>query len=197
MARDFHDEMGNHLASIISMVNILSIKLKTDDKQILSILKKVEFASKELFQGTREFMWTIDPDHDNLVEILVYLRDYGVSFFQNTNIDFEVGKDILIGAETIPVQPGSCRHIVAIFKEAMTNCLKHSHATRVTLSSESTSGSFTIILQDNGIGVRDKMGRGLQNMQTRALKINSILKCKNIDLGFSVALKFNHLKIVI
>jgi signal transduction histidine kinase len=173
------------------------MKLKTNDQQILSILKKVEFASKELFQGTREFMWTIDPDHDNLVEILIYLRDYGVDFFQNTNIDFEVGKNLLTGAEALPVQPGSCKHILAIFKEAMTNCLKHSHAAKVTLSSESTNHSFTIIFCDNGIGVREKMGRGLQNMQTRALKVNAILKCENMEQGFSVALKFNNLKIVI
>ena len=119
MARDFHDEMGNHLASIISMVTVLKLKLCNEGPEICSILDKVEIASKNLFGGTREFMWTIDPDHDNLADILLFLRDYGVNFFHNTNIEFEASHELLKHSEIVWVMPGTSRHIIAIFKEAI------------------------------------------------------------------------------
>lgn len=195
MARDFHDEMGNHLASIINMVNVLKLRLKACDDQTQTVLDKIEQSSKSLFDGTREFMWTIDPENDNMEDILVYLRDYGVEFFSNTSIEFVVGKNLISNVGNLPVITGSSRHIIAIFKEAMTNCLKHSGAQKVTLDTIYNGDSLSVRVTDDGQGLRGRMGRGLKNMQIRALKVNAILKCESFKNGFTVELKFNNPKI--
>ncbi|MCB0506616.1 MAG: hypothetical protein KDC58_14095, partial [Cyclobacteriaceae bacterium] len=49
MAQDFHDEMGNKLASIIVLVSTLQMLIKDKDKEIQKALIRIETASKQLF----------------------------------------------------------------------------------------------------------------------------------------------------
>jgi NarL family two-component system sensor histidine kinase LiaS len=66
-----------------------------------------------------------------------------------------------------------------IFKEAMSNCLKHAQAGHIKLMIQKTAGQeILIILTDDGIGFNPlfiKKGHGFQNMQKRANRIKSIL----------------------
>jgi signal transduction histidine kinase len=66
-----------------------------------------------------------------------------------------------------------------IFKEAMTNVVKHSEATKVTLSFGKVGGNWYIELKDNGIGFEETgevSGHfGLGNMKDRADKIQAKL----------------------
>ncbi len=148
MAIDFHDEMGNHLASIITMVSTLSIKLSESDKSISDVLYKLENSSKYLYKGTKEFIWSMDPQSDNLFEVLTYLRDKGVELFSNTSIMFKVTRHFLDNARAITLPIGTSRHLLGIFKEAMTNCLIHSNADELTIDSNinQATGGFEIIL---------------------------------------------------
>ena len=71
-----------------------------------------------------------------------------------------------------------------IFKEAMSNSLKHAQATKVKLKIQKTEKQEILIeLSDNGIGFNTlyiKKGHGFQNMQKRANRIKSILTPNSI-----------------
>ena len=200
MAIDFHDEMGNHLASIITMVSTLSIKLSESDKSISDVLIKLENSSKFLYKGTKEFIWSIDPQSDNLFEVLTYLRDKGVEFYSNTSIMFKVTRHFLDNARAITLPIGTSRHLLGIFKEAMTNCLKHSNADELTIDSKinKVTGGFEIILSDNGQGLKEedinKSTKGFYNMDTRAEKINAQLILENNQPhGLKIIVKYTPL----
>ncbi len=64
-----------------------------------------------------------------------------------------------------------------IFKEAMSNCMKHARAKNIRLSiHKSEKEEVVMILADNGIGFDQlfiKKGHGFQNMKKRAARINS------------------------
>jgi len=64
---------------------------------------------------------------------------------------------------------------VNIAREALSNALRHSHATRITLSLRQYIGSVCLAITDNGIGFSPSsvrgVGRGLANMAERAQKI--------------------------
>ncbi|MDH4242609.1 MAG: PAS domain S-box protein [Nitrospira sp.] len=66
-------------------------------------------------------------------------------------------------------------HVVNIAREALSNALRHSHATRITLSLRQYIGSVCLAITDNGIGFSPSsvrgVGRGLANMAERAQKI--------------------------
>jgi PAS domain S-box-containing protein len=66
-------------------------------------------------------------------------------------------------------------HIMNIAREGLSNSLRHSHATRITLSLRQHIGSVCLAITDNGIGFSPSsvrgVGRGLANMAERAQKI--------------------------
>jgi signal transduction histidine kinase len=64
------------------------------------------------------------------------------------------------------------REVLATLREALTNVIRHAHATRVDMSvSVSREGELTALVSDNGVGIGSGErpgGRGLVNMQSRA-----------------------------
>ena len=71
-----------------------------------------------------------------------------------------------------------------IFKEAMSNCLKHAQATQVKLKIlKPDNHEILIELADDGIGFNPlfiKKGHGFQNMQKRANRIKAISNTNSI-----------------
>ncbi len=173
MARDFHDNMGNQLASITMFTNLISLKLKDRTEEVDQLLKNIEKHSKSLFTGTKDFIWSIDPESDNLDNLYTYIKDFGEELFENTEIAFY--SDILGDLrEGIDLPSGWSRQLVLIFKEAMTNTLKHGGATEVYFHLELNDTGFVLILEDNGNGFdmeEVSKGNGLRNMRSRADQI--------------------------
>ncbi len=194
MARDFHDEMGNKLASIIVLVSTLELLIKDKTNEIQKALKRIEVDSKSLFSGTKTFIWSIDPKSDSLYEIFNYIIHFGTDLFENTPMDFFVKNQVDDGLAENIMRVGVSRQIFFIFKEAMTNCLVHSKATEINFSFhvDPTSSIFKVTLSDNGLGLDPSLlasPRGLSNMQTRAEKIDCRLSLSNnLEGGLDVTL---------
>lgn len=191
MARDFHDNMGNQLASITVYVNLISMKLKDSSQDVRDLLENIEKHSKSLFTGTKDFIWSIDPESDEIHELFTYIKDFGEELYLDTHIKFY--SSIL---EEIPEQKnlpsGWSRQIVLIFKEAMTNALKHSGGDKVFFTMSKVDGVFQIKLKDNGSAkpeLRGTKGKGLKNMSDRANQIGAELSISDAD-GYEVVLNF-------
>ncbi|MEQ8926161.1 MAG: two-component regulator propeller domain-containing protein [Fulvivirga sp.] len=187
MARDFHDNLGNQLASISVYVNLINLKLKSKSEEIDSLLTNIQKHTNSLFSGTKDFIWTMDPDSDELNEIYTYIKDFGEDLFEKSPINFYASADGLTNSK-IPLPSGWSRQLVLIFKEAMTNVLKHSGASKVELSLTSIGDAFEIILQDNGSGIKEgvKKGMGMKSMKNRAKEINSTLEVESNNNGTKI-----------
>ena len=177
MAQDFHDEMGNKLASIIVLVSTLQMLIKDKNNEIQKALTRIETASKQLFDGTKSFIWSINPKSDKLSEIINYICNFGTELFDNTSIEFEVKKGIPANLIKTKLPVGYSRQLFFIFKEAMTNSLMHSKCTQAQLifSVDIKTNKLKIDFEDNGKGLsQDQLmsSRGITNMKTRARRIN-------------------------
>jgi nitrate/nitrite-specific signal transduction histidine kinase len=113
---------------------------------------------------------------------------------------FKVTRHFLENARAITLPIGTSRHLLGIFKEAMTNSLIHSNADVLTFDSKinQVTGGFEIILSDNGQGLMEedtnKSTKGFYNMEIRAGKINSEIKIENNQpRGLKVILKYTPL----
>lgn len=191
MARDFHDNLGNQLASISVYTNLISLKLKARSKEIDDLITNIQKHTGSLFTGTKDFIWSMDPDSDDLEEVFTYIKDFGEELFQNTEIDFYSSADD-INNLSIPLPPGWSRQLVLICKEAMTNALKHSKATKVIFKLNIIDKYFVIAIEDNGLGFdnKEKSGSmGLRNMTSRADQIGGILEIINDDIGTKVTFR--------
>jgi signal transduction histidine kinase len=154
---DFHDEVGNQLARILNYIGLLRMPNYPDKNEILD---KAEETSKYLLTGTKDFLWSIDPIHDNLDSVCVHIRDFGEKLLSEKDIEFRFYSD----ARTNTKLPfGYTRQINLIFKEALTNAFKHSGAEKVALRIHQNATSIDISLEDNGGGLnnqQDESGDG-------------------------------------
>lgn len=172
MSMDFHDEMGNKLASMLAQASLQKVKHKgTSLESVFDLFERNAFT---IFHGTKDFIWTIDVRSNRLLEVIAYLRDFGYSFFDRNGVTFHVEENILDERFDKILPDGFNRQIILIFKEAMTNALKHSGCQNVYFSVELEATRLNITFRDDGSLKTDSPpGNGLKNMQNRAKKIGA------------------------
>ncbi len=177
-AIDFHDEIGHRLTRISLLTEMIRKKLHNTFVEIDPLLKTISENSTSLYEGTRDFIWAIDPGHDNLYDLIIRLKDFGDELFDGTKIKFNI-KGIDEDLQKFPLNMEWKRHVILIFKEAMNNTLKYSECTNATLEvSVSGQDKIEIFLFDNGQGFdfeKTYEGNGLKNMRIRAEKINGTI----------------------
>jgi len=187
ISKDFHDDLGNRLARITSLSDlILTTSSKRDKENVLSAIEKIKEDSDVLYNGTRDFMFSLKAKSDYAEELFTYLSDFGEEFFQPFKIDFFVTKKI---DRNVKLPYYWNRQIIMIFKEAMTNIAKHSDAKNVELHITLDNNDLFISLKDDGKGFyieKLKRKNGLLNMESRARKINSALLIISNEKGTRV-----------
>ncbi|MEQ6125068.1 two-component regulator propeller domain-containing protein [Pseudotenacibaculum sp. MALMAid0570] len=184
IAEDFHDDLGNKLASITILTDILSQKVTT--KESRSIVNQILTNTDSLYKGTKDFVWSLKKESDQVEEMVTYLSDFGEDFFQNLNIKFRIEKSL----ETDVKLPHYwSRQLILIFKEAMTNAAKHSNCSEVTIVFSFLKGKLEISVTDNGIGFSTEKlthKNGLKNIVNRAKKIGGDIKINSSEVGTEV-----------
>jgi signal transduction histidine kinase/ligand-binding sensor domain-containing protein len=193
-ALDLHDEFGNGLTRISMLVEMARIHVPKENKEANGILDVISQNTSRLYQGTKDFIWSINPGNDNLYEIIIRIKDFGDELFYGTGCEFEV-RGLEDEYKNIKQHPSSGRNIAMIFKEALSNTIKHSKASKVTLSIVPNGVAIAVKLKDNGTGFEmksDKNSFGLSNMQQRASKAGASLQIQSEkETGTEITLKIN------
>jgi ligand-binding sensor domain-containing protein/signal transduction histidine kinase len=173
IARDLHDDVG---ASIAQLGLVLEeMKGQSDlpepvKKQSGQISSRVRTLARDL----DAVVWTVNPRNDSLPELVSYLSQFFLEFFQRTAVRprLDVGESI----SDHLLYPDVRHHLFLTAKEAMNNALKHADATEATLSMTTKDGWFELTLADNGRGFSPDQAassrrNGLRNMQSRIQEI--------------------------
>lgn len=174
IAKDFHDDMGNKMARISILAELLS-QTKTGDEIMQSRLEQVRNDAGDLYKSTRDFIWALKPEHNRLSALIIYLTDFGQDYFDNLGVDFETSSNVESDAE-MPYMAN--RNIIMIAKEVMANAIKHSACTLFKMTFNLQPGVFAIEWADNGISIAEEMelsDRGIANMKDRAKKLGGQL----------------------
>ena len=167
IAKDFHDDMGNKLARISLLSELLNkeSEIESSGKQKLS---QIATDANYLYKGTRDFIFSLKSDSDLLEEVIIYLSDFGEDYFSQFHISFKVNKTV---EEQVKLPYYWSRQLIFIFKEAMANIVRHSNANKVVFSVGLYDKVLKMQIEDNGQGfLKDEMSgkNGLANMQKRA-----------------------------
>jgi signal transduction histidine kinase len=193
IARDFHDVMGNKLASISSISQMLSLENNFSEERIKTEMARINSLSNEVFSGTKDFVWSLNIDKNNLFEIYIYIKDFGENLFNSSKIDF-ISYPISEEYEQKTISIAICSQLILIMKEVMTNALVHSKAQTVSLSLFNDNKDVVLAFEDNGIGFDPStLNRinGLKNIQSRASESGLELQLTSQkDIGTKVAIVF-------
>jgi len=180
IATDFHDQTGNMLAAITRQAATLELKL-LQQPEVLPLVRTIINNSNELYASSKDFLWNLNHDSDDPLVLFQYLGGYGQRFYNQFDISFSS----LVKGEGNPhmqLQPFAGLNLIYIFKEAMSNVIKHSGADEVSMELYWQADNVTYSLQDNGTWKEADPGiehYGLSNMERR---------CKQSGFGY----KLNH-----
>lgn len=189
IARDIHDELGASLTRI----SMLSQSVRHEVRglspagltQAAADADQIHGTARELTRAMDEIVWAVNPRHDTLDSLAVYLGRFAQHFLSGAGIRCRLNLPVQLPPMALTAE---VRHNVFLaFKEALHNVVKHAHATEVSVSLELRPPGFELRVADNGCGflrdhvgppaeaggdgLRSATGDGLANMRKRMEEI--------------------------
>jgi len=172
IASDLHDDIGSTLNSI----SIYSEVAKQQAGKEIPALDLIGTNSRKIIENMSDIVWTINPENDSFEKIIVRMRSFAHYILKAKNIEYTFEVDEKLNSIVLPMQDR--KNLYLVFKEAITNLVKYSCASRVTILLKQENSNILLRVRDNGIGIPDNpetQGNGLINMRRRAEEINASL----------------------
>ena len=175
IAREIHDSIGHAISSSILQVKALRvISNETLDEPLTLLQDTLNNGMNDIrksLQGIRDESLDLKSKIESLIDEVPNLN---IELIYNIEDDLEYRLKF---------------DILSVIKEAMTNTIKHSNATKLSISVISQPKFYSIIIKDNG----DKMpslqnrGIGLDYINETANKYNGLFNYK-FENGFKIHL---------
>lgn len=170
IAKDLHDD----LSATLSSISFFSEAAKRGDSdKTRDFLDRIDESAIEAKEKINDIIWAIDPDNDDWQSFLTKCKRYASEMFESKDIqysiDIETKNDISINIE-------ARKDLWLMFKEIVTNLVRHSEASNANVTFKSNKNVLSLIIVDDGKGfdVEKKFkGNGLKNIRNRAASINS------------------------
>ncbi|PEI80054.1 sensor histidine kinase [Bacillus wiedmannii] len=181
IARDLHDTLG-HTLSLITLKSQLVEKLIVKNPERASAeAKEITQTSRTALKQLRELisdmrMITVEEELEQIKAIL-----------QAATIELEI-KQETSASSLSPIE----QNILGLcLREAVTNVVKHSKATRCTVSVLESQGELILTVEDNGIGLADQNhdGNGIRGMKERIALIDGFVELGTINPGTLLTVK--------
>ena len=167
--RDLHDGIGG-IATSISLLAELGQKA-TSLAEVRQTLATISQLSRENMMEIRNIMRSFEPTPKTWQELAVELRRQGSMMIEPHGISFDIKASIRPAHD----QPNKFLwlNLFRIYKEALTNIMKHSRAKAVTVALTIDHDRLALSIYDDGIGLVDgeHLTRGIANMKTRSQEI--------------------------
>jgi ligand-binding sensor domain-containing protein/signal transduction histidine kinase len=180
IAQDMHDELGAKL-SRISFLSDMVRRNVPEKSPATRQMEEVSDASRDVIRTVDEIVWAVSPRNDSLESLAHYICRHAEEFFESVPVDLELKLP-----DEFPVRKLSAdiRHnLFCAVKEALTNVLKHSKATRVQIEFAVRPAAFEVTVIDDGQGFSvavpasaGRVGNGLTNMHERLASISGRLR---------------------
>jgi len=170
IAIDMHDELGSSI-STIKLISELGLK-HNDTEKINETLELIYSKSIQINKKLKDIIWTLHSTNDSLESVLLYIFDYGNTFFNELSIKF-----IMNYPDEIPViiiDSINRRHLVLIIKEIFQNIAKHANSKSAVVNIKIINQTLMIEIRDFGIGFNenDSKGNGIKNIKERIKYLN-------------------------
>lgn len=185
ISSDLHDDVGTLLSGLAMQSQILTYTAKEEQKEPLNEISNM---SRDAMESMRDTVWAMDSRKDKYENLIDRMRDFAEKNLAAKNMTHEF---IIAAADTKKfINPDMRQAIYLIFKEAITNIIKHSDGKHVVIHFTEERNKTTLRIADNGTSQPTSFsdGLGLSNMKMRAEKIGGTLVTK-YENGFVVELQ--------
>lgn len=150
IAREIHDHVGHLLSRSILQVGALMVtKDNEEERQSLEVVRDT------LSQAMDRIRASVHDLHDESLDLRTKVESLVREFtFCPIRLDYRLDRE---------PEKGIAYCFIAVIKEGLSNIIRHSNATQVTLTLLEHPALYQLVLQDNGTqesGVAGQLGRG-------------------------------------
>lgn len=183
IASDLHDEVSASLSSITYFAE--AIQQVESREKAQRFVKLISDSASEAKEKMTDIIWSIDPEHDDWINLLSKCRRFASDLLESKNIRYNLDIDNDI---SYPLDRELRQHLWLIFKEMVVNIARHSEAQSVDITFGLHKNVLQLVVRDDGIGM-DQLsecgsGNGLKNIKKRAGEINADLELETAsELG--------------
>jgi signal transduction histidine kinase len=179
MLRDLHDGIGGTTTHI----RLLAELGKRDGQKAMEALTAIAELSNEGLAELRAFIQALDESEQQVTwpMLCAELRRFGGQLIEAQGKTFNL--EAKVPDEGRPPSALTLA-VVRIFREALTNVVKHAAASRVDVQVEVDAGRLSLVIRDDGHGTGAASGgapkgldtgRGMANMRARAREVGGEL----------------------
>ena len=162
IASDLHDEIGSNLGTIALLANLAG---EHDLNGAHADLAEIQRIARETTDSMRDIVWLIHPGPRDAKDLLVRMREVAAQQLPDTECRFEA--EGVTGPFSLEFE----RQVFLLFKEALNNIRKHSHAHHIAIRVTQNARDFVLLIADDGAGfdpAAPATGHGLTSMKYRA-----------------------------
>jgi PAS domain S-box-containing protein len=149
IARELHDEMGQHLTALILDLKLLSDTF-TPGSPACEQLDQVRRAAGHIGHAIHRLALELRPTALDDLGLEMTLRNYLADWSRRTGI--EAGYRLVGSGRATAVPSHIETTVFRIAQESLTNVAKHAKATLVSVILERKENSLRLIIEDNGSG---------------------------------------------
>ncbi len=177
VAHNLHDDLGSALTEV-NMLTTLVKSPTTSAEEKQHYLGELSETARRMVTSLDEIVWAVNPRNDTIASLASYFGSYAQRFLDIAAVS--CGLDIAQDLPEHPLDPKFRQELFFAFKEALTNVVRHAHATQVWLRISVRNDLLTVEVSDNGRGFDTNSHRagddGIANMEERLKSLGG--ECK-------------------
>jgi PAS domain S-box-containing protein len=174
-SQDLHDGLGQCLTGVLFHILALERALISDQSDFSPSASKIAELVNQSINQAYDLARGIDPVPLRPDGLMCALEELvrGLCNANSTKCVFQCEEPVLLEDSAVAT------HLYRIAQEAMSNAIKYSKASQITVRLEKLSELSALIITDDGIGISDcrnlRRGRGLNILRHRARLIDARL----------------------
>lgn len=189
---DIREEISMGLSNISELSELLrTTSAEQTQPADIAIVDKINNYSKEALNKLGEIIWSTNPERDNLLSLLAYMKAYVDRFLEDSNISCRVFFPDPV--PDFPLNPELRRNLFLVYKEAIHNCFKYSKASMLEINFGLSEEQYLLRIKDDGVGFEQGMitgsGNGMINMKRRMQNIGGEFQLNSAS-GLGTELRF-------
>jgi signal transduction histidine kinase len=170
ISRELHDAISQDLFSLRLLAYGLQDALP-EDSEVQTQAATLERTTSRMIREMRALLLELRPAHLEQLGLAEALKDLAASYGER--LEMTVATDIT----PVSLPPEAEHTLLRVAQEALSNAVRHAHATRITLSLAQLEQGVDLTIRDNGEGFeldesQKQHGLGLNSMQERVRELH-------------------------
>ncbi len=181
IAQDLHDDLSSDLCNMALVSQLLESGGARGDEATLKRIRTLKDTARRSVDSLRDIIFLTDEGTRTWADLVARLRDIPHNLLEPLEIAFHFSCD-----ERSPppkkVSPEFLRHLILIYKEALSNVAKHSRADVVLIGVTTVRRRISIRIEDNGCGM-DGAGAGGGGIGLRSMRMRAEAIGGDVQIG--------------